>query len=181
MPCHSALLNPEGSAKIKNIYNYMQMILGTVKQWLSHWCVIMSHRVRVLQLPQVDVLHCRLECAQAVAELVFTGVAEAEVSDVAQVGHPDRKRQESRSYATRKHFLQHCYPHAFCKSTSQYALSRLRLLNNNNWTKITSLPLSDCLCCTLFHYSLHSRPGLSGKWMNLVFNRVFFKSVSLSF
>lgn len=41
-----------------------------------------------MQLPQVDVLHRRLEGAQAVAELVLAGVTEAEVPDVAQVGHP---------------------------------------------------------------------------------------------
>lgn len=46
----------------------------------------------VLQLPQVDVLHCSFEGAQTVAELIFTGVTEAEVSDVAQVGHPDDKQ-----------------------------------------------------------------------------------------
>lgn len=47
-----------------------------------------SHGVCVLQLPQVDVLHCSLEGAQAVAEFIFSRVAEAEVPHVAQVGHP---------------------------------------------------------------------------------------------
>lgn len=47
-----------------------------------------THGGRVVQLPQVDVLHRRLEGAQAVAELVLAGVTEAKVPDVAQVGHP---------------------------------------------------------------------------------------------
>lgn len=46
-----------------------------------------------MQLPQVDVFHGRLEGAQTVAELVLAGVAEAEVPDVAQVGHPDDNKQ----------------------------------------------------------------------------------------
>lgn len=53
------------------------------------WC---GSTHRVLQLPQVDVLHSSLEGAQTVAELVFAGVAEAEVSDVAQIGHPETIR-----------------------------------------------------------------------------------------
>lgn len=55
-----------------------------------------SYRVCVLQLPQVDVLHCSLEGAETVAEFIFTGVAEAEVPDVAQVGHPEDKQQEEK-------------------------------------------------------------------------------------
>lgn len=51
-----------------------------------------THSVRVLQLSQVDVLHRSLEGTQTVAEFIFTGVAEAEVSDVAQVGHPEDKQ-----------------------------------------------------------------------------------------
>lgn len=66
------------------------MISSTVKQLLRYDSgVFMSHRV--LQLPQVDVLHRRLEGAQTVAELIFTRVAEAEVPNVAQVGHPEDK------------------------------------------------------------------------------------------
>lgn len=48
-----------------------------------------------MQLPQVDVFHGRLEGAQTVAELVLAGVAEAEVPDVAQVGHPEDKNNET--------------------------------------------------------------------------------------
>lgn len=44
--------------------------------------------VCVLQPAQVDVLHRSLEGAQAVAQLVLAGEAEAEVPDVAQVGYP---------------------------------------------------------------------------------------------
>ncbi len=51
--------------------------------------------VCVLQLPQVDVLDGGLEGAQTVAEFIFTGVAEAEVPDVAQVGHPEDKQQNN--------------------------------------------------------------------------------------
>lgn len=66
------------------------MISSTVKQLLRYdSSVFVSYRV--LQLPQVDVLHRRLEGAQTVAELIFTRVAEAEVPDVAQVGHPEDK------------------------------------------------------------------------------------------
>lgn len=54
-----------------------------------------THMVCVLQLPQVDVLHCSLEGAQTVAEFIFTGVAEAEVPDVAQVGHPEDKQHNN--------------------------------------------------------------------------------------
>lgn len=54
-----------------------------------------THMVCVLQLPQVDELHCGLEGAQTVAELIFTGVAEAEVPDVAQVSHPEDKQQNN--------------------------------------------------------------------------------------
>lgn len=49
----------------------------------------------VLQLPQVDVLHCSLEGAQTVAEFIFTGVAEAEVPDVTQVGHPEDRHENN--------------------------------------------------------------------------------------
>lgn len=48
-----------------------------------------------MQLPQVDVFHGRLEGAQTVAELVLAGVAEAEVPDVAQVGHPEDKNNNN--------------------------------------------------------------------------------------
>lgn len=51
-----------------------------------------SYGVRALQLSQTDVLHRSLEGAQAVAELIFTGLTEAEVPDVAQVGHPGHKQ-----------------------------------------------------------------------------------------
>lgn len=52
-----------------------------------------TYRASVLQLPQVDVLHSGLEGAQTVAQLVFSRAAEAEVPDVAQVGHPDEKEE----------------------------------------------------------------------------------------
>lgn len=55
--------------------------------------VFVSHRV--LQLPQVDVLYCCLEGAQTVAEFIFTRVAEAEVPDVAQVGHPEDQEEQT--------------------------------------------------------------------------------------
>lgn len=51
-----------------------------------------SHSACVLQLPQVDILHCSLKRAQTVAKLIFAGVAEAEISDVAQIRHPDKTR-----------------------------------------------------------------------------------------
>lgn len=56
-----------------------------------------SYRVRVLQLPQLYVLDRCFEGAQTVAELVFGGVAEAEVLDVAQVGHPEGRHQHQRN------------------------------------------------------------------------------------
>lgn len=53
-----------------------------------------------MQLPQVDVLHRRLEGAQAVAELVLAGVTEAEVPDVAQVGHPAGEKDDETKSVT---------------------------------------------------------------------------------
>lgn len=55
-------------------------------------CVRDTHSVCVLQLPQVDILHGSLKRAQTVAQLIFAGVAEAEISDVAQIRDPDKTK-----------------------------------------------------------------------------------------
>lgn len=51
-----------------------------------------TYSVLVLQLPQVDILDSSLKRGQTVAQLIFAGVAEAEISDVAQIRHPDKTK-----------------------------------------------------------------------------------------
>ena len=71
------------------------MLRRKKKHWGDAIKKLPTHSVCVLQPPQVDVLHRRLEGAQTVAEFIFTGVAEAEVPDVAQVCHPEDKHRNN--------------------------------------------------------------------------------------
>lgn len=90
----------------------------------KHVCVCETHGGRVVQLPQVDVLHRRLEGAQAVAELVLAGVTEAEVPDVAQVGHPaggedDQTRTVTHSGRCLGDLNNEVYSNPFIKTVNQ--------------------------------------------------------------
>lgn len=55
-------------------------------------CVRDTHSVCILQFSQVDILDGSLKRAQTVAQLIFAGVAEAEIFDVAQIRHPDKTK-----------------------------------------------------------------------------------------